>query len=136
MITVVTGPPCSGKSTYVRDNCSAGDVVIDMDVLALALSVEGTEPFGYDDKVRRVAIAARGAAVKEALLVAQGERYFGVWIIHTDPSADVRASYRAMGGRIVEINPGKDVCIERLKFRPKQSQLVARKVIDEYYAKR
>ena len=136
MITIVTGPPCSGKSTYIREHCADGDVIVDMDRLALALTVEGTDPFEYGEKVRRVAMAARGAAVKEALIVAQGERYFGVWIIHTDPSPDVRASYRAMGGRIVEMNPGRDVCLERLKSRPVQNQAIARKVIDEYYVKR
>jgi dephospho-CoA kinase len=134
MITIVTGPPCSGKSTYIREHAKAGDIVIDMDRLALALTAEDTKPFEYSDKVRKIARAARGAAVREALAIAQGERYLGVYIIHTDPSADQRMMYRAANARVVEVNPGKEVCLERLKSRPPENQQIARKVIDEYYA--
>jgi dephospho-CoA kinase len=134
MITIVTGPPCSGKSTYIRQHAKPGDIVIDMDRLALALTAEDTKPFEYSDKVRKIARAARGAAVREALAIAQGERYLGVYIIHTDPSGDQRMMYRAANARVVEINPGKEVCLERLKSRPPENQQIARKVIDEYYA--
>jgi predicted kinase len=136
MIVIVTGPPCSGKSTYISENAKDGDIIIDMDRLALALTVEGANPFEYGDKIRKVARAARGAAVKEALTVAQGERYLGVWIIHTDPTPDARMAYRAAGARIVEMETPKQICLERLKSRPEQNQLIARSVIDEYFAKR
>lgn len=136
MITIVTGPPCSGKSTYIDENAKGSDIVIDMDRIALALLPKGTKPFEYDDKVRKVAMMARKAAVKEAIYQAQGERYWNVWIIHTDPDADQRMAYRAMNARLIEINPGKDVCLERLKSRPEENQAIALKVINEYYAKR
>lgn len=135
MITVVTGAPCSGKSTYVAENAAVGDVVVDMDVLALALTV-GVDAFCYSEKVRKVARAARLAAVKEALVLAQGERRWGVWIIDTDPPSSLRASYRGMGARFVELNPGRDECLRRLESRPVSVQARAREVIDEWFAKR
>jgi hypothetical protein len=135
-ITIVTGPPCGGKSTYIVENCKAGDIVVDMDRLALALSPPGTLPFQYGGKVREVARAARKAAVGVALRVAQGERYLGVWIIHTDPSNDDRANYRFSGARFVEVSPGRAVCLERLKARPVENQKLVREVIDNYYYKR
>ena len=79
---------------------------------------------------------ARKAAVREALKQAQGERYTTFWIIHTDPSPDERQVYRAAGARITEVNPGKDECLKRLKNRPAENQAIAKKVIDEYFAKR
>jgi hypothetical protein len=136
MIQIVTGPPCGGKSTYINDRAKPGDIIIDMDVLALALTTPGTEPFTYSDKVRQVAYKARAGAVTEALIVAQGERYQNVYIIHTDPSPDQRAYYRAMGGRIVECDPGKEVCLERMKSRPKQNHAIAERFIHEYYQHR
>jgi hypothetical protein len=136
MIQIVTGPPCGGKSTYINDRAKPGDIIIDMDRLALALTTEGTEPFTYSEKVRQVAFKARSAAISEALIVAQGERYQNVYIIHTDPSPDQRAYYRAMGGRIVECDPGKDVCLERVLSRPKQNHEISRKFIHEYYQHR
>jgi dephospho-CoA kinase len=136
MIVIVTGPPCSGKSTYIEENARDGDIIIDMDKLALALTTDGATMHDYSPKLRKVAQAARAAAVKEALKVAQGERYLGVWIIHTDPPLDVRMTYRAAGGRIVEMDTPKDVCLERLKSRPEKNQLISRGVIDEYFSKR
>lgn len=136
MITIVTGPPCGGKSTYVRNGARPGDVIIDMDRIALALTLEGTDPFEYDDRIRKVAREARAGAVKKSLQLAQGERYWGVWIIHTDPSPNERAAYRAMNAQIVECSPGRDVCLERLKERPEVNQRIARDVIETYYAKR
>jgi hypothetical protein len=133
MIEIVTGPPCGGKSTYINERAKPGDIIIDMDRLALALTTEGTEPFTYSDRVRQVAFRARSAAVTEALSVAQGERYQNVYIIHTDPSPDQRAYYRAFGGRFVECDPGKEVCLQRVQSRPKQNHAIAKKFINDYY---
>jgi hypothetical protein len=134
MITVVTGPPCGGKSTFIDENANTGDCVIDMDRVALALTFGDVGHHDYDDRIRFVARSARNAAVKSALSAAQGERRWGVWIIHTDPEPNIRAMYRAHGSRIVECNPGKAECLRRLSFRPVSNQRVARKVIDEYFA--
>jgi hypothetical protein len=136
MITVVTGPPCGGKSTLIVEGSKSGDIVVDMDRLALALTTPDVQPFEYDARVRAVARAARKAAVTEALKVGQGERRLGVWIIHTDPSPDERRAYRALGAHIVEANPGKAECLRRLESRPKQNHAIARKVIDDYFSKR
>jgi hypothetical protein len=136
MITVVTGPPCSGKSTYIRENAAVDDIVIDLDVLALALTTEGMESHGYSDYVRKVARDARLAAVKSAIRLAQGERYLGVWIVHSDPSVEDRRGYRAVNAQMVEMNPGKAVCLQRLEFRPLLNRVMSKPVIEAYYAKR
>ena len=136
MIQVITGPPCSGKSTYINQEAKAGDIIIDMDKLAIALSPEGTQPFEYGDKTRQVARAARAAAVRKALEIAQGERRLGVYIIHTDPAPNERMMYRAANGKIVEMTTDKATCLQRLKNRPAQNQAIARKVIEDYFAKR
>jgi len=136
MITIVTGPPCSGKSTYIRENAKPDDCIIDMDRIALALSPDETTSFTYSERIRKIARSARAAAVKTALMQAQCERYWGLWIIHTDPTPDVRSMYRSFGAKFVEMNPGKVVCLERLTKRPMENQKLAREVIDTYYGKR
>ncbi len=35
-VMVVLGPPCAGKSSYVRKTARSGDVIVDYDVLATA----------------------------------------------------------------------------------------------------
>ena len=136
MIWIVTGPPCSGKSTYINENATEKDLIIDMDRLALAICREGTQPFEYDDLVRKVARSARQAAVREAISRMQGERYRNLFIIHTDPNSDQRMSYRAANARFVELDPGKEICLQRLKDRPAANQAIAKQVIEDFYAKR
>lgn len=136
MIVVVTGPPCGGKSTYIKDRAKSGDVIIDMDRIALALTTDDTASHSYSSEVRWIAMQARKAAVKEALYQFASRRGPTAWIIHTDPTADERSQYRLRNAQIVEINPGKDVCLERLKSRPEVNQPIARKVISDYFEKR
>jgi predicted kinase len=130
------GAPCSGKSTYVAENANGNDIIVDMDRIALALAVAGTQDFEYSEPIRNIARQARPAIVKGALLAGQGERNLGVWIIHTDPSPQDRQMYRAMNCKFVELDPGKDVCLARAKQRPEANRKVSEKVIAEYYQKR
>jgi predicted kinase len=130
------GAPCSGKSTYVREQAQGEDIIVDMDRIALSLAVEGTPDFEYSERIRNIARQARPAIVKGALLAAQGERRLGVWIIHTDPSPQDRQMYRAMNAQFIELDPGKEVCLARAKERPDQNRRVSEKVIAEYYQKR
>jgi len=135
MITVVTGPPCGGKSTYIDTHARQGDIIIDMDRLALALIKGDVANHDYSDEVRAIARAARKGAAKQALIAGQGNR-LGVWIIHTDPPAQDRANYKIAGARIVECSPGLEVCLERLKKRPIRNQVKVERYIREYYAVR
>ena len=136
MIYVVTGPPCGGKSTYIKKHAKTGDIVIDMDNLARALTTEDIGNHDYSQEVRYVAMMARKAAVKEAMFQCSARRGLDAWIIHTDPSPDERRQYRLHNSNIVECNPGKDVCLERLKERPAKNQELAKRVIDAYFARR
>lgn len=135
MLTVVTGPPCGGKTTYVENNALTNDIVIDMDRLALALTTSDVADYEYTESVMSVAIAARKAAVKQAIIVSQGQR-LGCWIIHTDPSVDDRYAYRVAGAKFVECSPGLTVCLERAKQRPLKNQKKIDKGIRDYYAVR
>lgn len=107
-----------------------------MDRIALALSVEGTSEFEYSDAIRNITRQARPVIVKAALLAGQGERRLGVWIIHTDPSPKDRSMYRAMNAKFVELDPGKHVCLQRVKDRPESKRKLTEKVIREWYQKR
>lgn len=128
MVTVVTGPPCSGKSTYIRDHAKPGDIVIDMDRIALAISVEGTEHHGYDDNARALARTMREVAVRAVLAAAD---VVDSWVIDTRPSGDRRRQYAAVRAKVVTIDPGIEVCLQRaLTERPAWVQ----QTIRDYYA--
>ena len=132
MISVVTGAPCSGKSTFVSENARSGDLIIDMDRLALALTTDDVASHSYSPEVRSVAIAARAGAVKKALSIGSFTRA-NVWIIHTQPDADDLRSYRLASARMVEINPGFEVCMKRLEERPRANRDVVAVAIKKWF---
>lgn len=116
MIHVVTGPPCAGKSSWVRERAVPGiDVVIDFDVLAVALGADDTRT--YPRKIAAVVRSARSAVVEHVLRntswqdLADGDAY----IVHTKPSALQRRKYRDANAEIHELDPGKDVVLQRIR---------------------
>jgi predicted ABC-type ATPase len=136
MITVIEGPPGAGKSTWVMDNAHPGDVVIDMDRIAQALWIPNThESHNYPETVRTIAREARNMAVKTAIQMSQTVNRLKVFVIHADPSSEMRRRYRSAGARFVHLDPGMDVCIERVKRRNPTAQRTIVPYIREYYAR-
>lgn len=71
MIRLITGPPASGKSTYVRDHAKPGDAIIDLDLL------DG-------DSVLR-------AALEESLHLQGSQK--DVWVTRTLPDPEDRNGF-------------------------------------------
>jgi len=102
----VSGPPCAGKSTYVEGLAEPGDIVVDMDLLASALTVSD-DLHVYSNEVRSVARQVRRTAVSAALGVAASGVRVNVWIVHTSPSPDALRRYRVAGARVKMLDPGR-----------------------------
>ena len=118
MLTVVTGPPCSGKSTYVLSHVDAdADVVIDLDRLAFALGYPRAQiSWGLDHPARDAARAARRHLIDQALA---GCNLPGrTWIIDTDPPRPTLEIYRRAGADVVEMTTPLDECLARAAQRP------------------
>jgi predicted kinase len=97
VLTVITGPPCGGKTTYARQYAKPGDIVIDFDLIAQALGSLATH--GHSDHIAAVASEARHAAIAEA--IAQHRKGRRVWIVDTDPGERRRKQYAIAGARTV-----------------------------------
>jgi uncharacterized protein len=108
-ITVVLGPPCAGKSTFVAENAADGDVVVDFDKLAIAFGSKTAHDAPY--AIRSVTHAAREAAIDLVLAGIDSDS----WIIHSSPPPEWMTRYEAAGARIEEIDPGIDVCLDRAR---------------------
>lgn len=126
MITVVTGPPCSGKSTYVREHARPGDVVIDFDVIAQAFGSAGSH--AHSPLVRQVTHAARKAAIESAL---GGPSDTPVWIVDCNISPRRMAQYTAVGAHIVAMTAdARELHRRAARERPRAWH----KLIDEWRA--
>jgi 5-methylcytosine-specific restriction endonuclease McrA len=99
VLTVVTGPPCSGKSTHVQAHARPGDIVIDFDRIAQALG--SPAPHDHPNQVRWVAIAARKAAITAA--IQQHRAGATVWIVHTSIPRQEMTRYLAAGAEVVTL---------------------------------
>lgn len=125
---VVIGPPCSGKSTFVRERAAAGDVVIDFDVLANALSSQPSDNHEHQQHIKTITRAARAAAIAKARTLD-----VKVWLIHSVPAPATLAGYRADGATIHVVDPGRDVVMPRCRReRPKAMIFAAAKWYDLY----
>lgn len=122
MITVVTGPPCSGKTTYVREHRTWDDVVLDFDVLAHALGHRHTQTVIEPDHPS-VDLARWGYTAILRTLLAKPPSY-DVWIVNARPAGWMRANLRDAGARFIALDPGEDVCAERA-FRYSSERLRA-----------
>ena len=103
MITVVTGPPCSGKTTYVRTHAKPGDIVIDFDTMAQAFG--STAPHDHSAAVRHVTIQARRTAIAASITVHQQT---AVWIVDCNISPERMRAYRRAGAKIVTMRAEPD----------------------------
>lgn len=118
MLTVVTGPPCVGKSTYIEQRARHGDIIIDLDRIALALTTDDTGHHDYDDTVRYVARQARLAAIDAAVQVQDRD----VWVIDAAPSRQQRAWYHRQRAHFADLTEQPDVLAARAAQRPARNR--------------
>jgi hypothetical protein len=111
VLIVVTGPPASGKSTWIDAHATARDIVIDLDRITRALTGPGAPQWNQDPTILRVAHRARYAAMDEAFELRDT---VDVYLIHTMPSPKALAKYKRLDARIVVVDPGREVTMQRI----------------------
>lgn len=84
MLYLIIGPPAAGKSTWVREHAKHGDITIDYDALAGALTPPGDKPHHWPAQVKAVTKAARRAAIDTAI---QHAATTDVYVIHSSHPA-------------------------------------------------
>lgn len=110
-VYLVYGSPLSGKSTWVKDNMSYGDIVIDMDNIWQCIS-------GQDRYVKPKRLTQNVFAIRDSLIdmirVRHGN-WLNAYIIGGYPLIGERERLiKSLGAREVFINTPKEECIERL----------------------
>ena len=109
---IITGPPCSGKSTYAQTHAKAGDMVIDLDRIALSISAEETEHHSYPLAIRNTARIMRKAAITPAVIHA---RKADTYLIDSKPGTRSRAIYKKNGAKFVEMSAPISILVERCR---------------------
>lgn len=109
-VTLVAGPPCGGKTSLVEDEAQRGDLVVDLDAIAAAISgcrlydkPEVLEPFVFEV---RDALLAKLASGRDAPPAA--------WVVDCAPERARREGISArLAARVRLVMPPVEECHRR-----------------------
>ncbi len=120
-LILVVGPPCSGKSTEVREQLRPGDLVIDHDAIAGAFG-------SLDSHAHPPQLVSYVHATGDMLLdtAREDSRLATIWLVRCTPSP--REIARADEVRVMKTP--KAVCHERARAAGRQDHI--HDVIDEW----
>ena len=116
-VTVVCGPPCSGKTTWVREHAQPGDAVIDYDDIAQQLGSPRTH--GHDHRYH----AQVESIIHQAIESVRQGRHERAWIIRTNVAEAERLA-ASLGGTSVLIDAADDTLLARAQGRPNPAATV------------
>lgn len=114
-ITIISGPPCAGKTTYLNEHAKPGDIVIDLDTIQ-----QGIQP-GYqhwqgtmDSSLLNRAIRQRNTILGGLHRLKTGRAWL---IVHAPTEAERTWWTSKLGGTSVLLHPGIDECKRRAVTR-------------------
>jgi 5-methylcytosine-specific restriction protein A len=111
MITIVCGPPCAGKTTYVAEHAAPTDIVIDFDDIARELG----SPARWQH-APEIATAANQVALDRIRHLQPSDN---AWVIRCLPSPTAReALAHNLDATVVLLDPGQAECERRAQHRP------------------
>ena len=126
-IKIVSGSPCSGKNTYVKNNKRKGDIVWDFDKIHSALTDEDSHI--HIENVRKHIFAMREKFYDSI----KNEKQINVWIINSSPYQSVRSNLiNELNAEFIYIKRSKEDCLEVAKNeRPNEWM----KYVESYFEK-
>ena len=129
---LITGAPCSGKTTFARERMQAGDVIVDIDDIWQQIS--GQPRYIKPNSLKPLVFATR-AAQEDQIRIGAGT-WRNAFIIRSLPLAmDRKRTAEQLGAEVITIDTPKEVCLERLKNNSQGRNVIEyEKYINEYFA--
>lgn len=133
-IYLVVGAVCSGKSTFVRENLTTGDVVLDLDLIWQALSMLPlhTKP----TTIKSIVFAVRDTILEQIKM--RSGMWQNAWIITTQSrQMEIKRLADTLNAEIVYIDTPREVCLDRLNNNPNGRDLkLYTQLIEEFFENR
>ena len=106
-IYLVMGCSCSGKSTYVRSNAKAGDLIFDFDKIHQALTI--SENHQHNDIIKKYVFEIRDAIYDKL----KRDTNITAWIINSSPLKEVRQKLvEDLKAKVIYVQRDKNECLE------------------------
>lgn len=130
-VTVVCGPPGSGKTRYVAERAHGGDLIVDLDALYVALS-------GLDMYDKPLPLLPFAREAKDAVIARLRRRHDvqRAWIITGGADRDSRDKLRVeLDARVVVLETTEQVCLSRIQNDPrrKTSWELWKPIVDKWW---
>lgn len=107
----VYGAPCSGKSTFVRENMQSGDLVLDIDLLWQAMS--GQPEYIKPNAIKANVFIARNAIIDS--IKTRAGSWGTAWVIEGGALlGDRMRRIETLGAEAIHIDTPLDECLQRL----------------------
>ena len=119
-VTVLSGPPAAGKSTFIRVQAAPDDVIIDFDVYLARI---GAAKWTRDREAVRRAFAMRDEDLRSLCERTDG----AAWLIATAPTRQEREAWLSALGplaRSIVLDTPAALCIERIRSAPDRAHAV------------
>lgn len=132
-VYIVYGSPCSGKSTYVRDNIEVGDLIVDMD--NIWQSISGCDRYTKPEQLKANVFAVRNLLIDNIKL--RVGNWSNAYIVGGYPLVSERERLsNQLGARLIYIDTSKEECISRLENNPQGRNITEwRKYIEDWWEK-
>lgn len=113
---IVSGPPACGKSTFVKNRYKKGDLILDLDILYSAISLQPLHVRPNEKVLIGYALAAREAIIEKAIL--DGGNRPNFWFIIGAPDPIERKRFQELfKADVYVLAIPKEVCLKRLADR-------------------
>lgn len=110
-VFIVYGSPLAGKSTYVRESMTEGDLIIDIDNIWECIS--GCDRYVKPNRLKSVVFAVRDNLL-ESVKYRRG-KWLNAYVIQSLPFKNERERLCDLyGARLIHIDTDKNTCIQRL----------------------
>lgn len=134
-VYIVTGAPCSGKTTFVRERIQEGDIVLDIDDIWQLVS--GQPRYTKPNNLKPVIFNIRNT-IKEQIARGVGN-WRNAYIIESLPYETDRKReaerYKAFNVEVITMEATREQCLQRLYENPNGRDIKAyEKFINGYYS--
>ncbi len=130
---IVYGPPAGGKTTFVKANKQKGDLVVDLDYLGTAISLD--DKLALPDNLLPAVFALRECLY--GLIENRRIDCKNIWIIAGLPRKGERMMLRnRLGAELIYVGAEYEECVRRAELdEERKDKRKAREIIGKYFAR-